>query len=91
MLKTVMNMFWLSPYKHVRFGFDKLKSIVSVEREDDSLYVHVYRENWDPVRSYFYTRPIAIINHELYDELLAQSEILGRRPVSSKIRGYWSG
>lgn len=65
------------PYKHVRFGFDKLKSIVSVEREDDSLYVHVYRENWDPVRSYFYTRPIAIINHELYDELLPKVKSLG--------------
>lgn len=65
------------PYKHVRFGFDKLKSIVSVEREDNSLYVHVYRENWDPVRSYFYTRPIAIINHELYDERSPKVKSLG--------------
>lgn len=65
------------PYSHVRFGFDKLKDIVSVEREDESLYVHVYRENWDPVRSYFYTKPIAIINHDLYDEQSPKIKSLG--------------
>ncbi|PSF13420.1 hypothetical protein C7H09_02070 [Marinobacter fuscus] len=60
-----------------RFGFDKLKNIESVERDDDSLYVHVYRENWDPVRSYFYTKPIAIINHERYDEQSPRVKSLG--------------
>lgn len=60
-----------------RFGFDKLKKIESVEREDESLYVHVYRENWDPVRSYFYTKPIAIINHDRYDEQSPKVKSLG--------------
>jgi len=80
----------VEPFKYVKFGFDKLRNVVSVEREDESLYIHVYRENWDPVRSYFYTKPIAIINHDLYDERSPKVKSLGDDHYLLKFRDIGS-
>lgn len=79
------------PFKAMRFGFDKLKKIESVEREDESLYLHVFRENWDPVRSYFYTKPIAIINHDRYDEQSPKVKSLGDDHYLLKFRDIGPG